>query len=71
MSRAADRPLVPAPPTADPVHMRRAENNERFIAFAFAGAEMVVETDASGIITYAAGAFQSKSARPKRSSVMQ
>ena len=64
MSRAADRPLVPAPPTADPVHMRRAENNERFIAFAFAGAEMVVETDASGIITYAAGAFQSKFVRP-------
>jgi EAL domain-containing protein (putative c-di-GMP-specific phosphodiesterase class I) len=46
------------------VHVRRADNTERFVAFAFAGADMVVETDAGGIVTYAAGAFHSKFGRP-------
>lgn len=54
------------PDVADlhPSPARRADTNERFVAFAFAGADMVVETDAGGIVTYAAGAFRSKFARP-------
>ena len=47
----------PAPPT-------RAETTERFMAFAFAAAEMVAETDASGHITFAAGAFRSMFGHP-------
>jgi EAL domain-containing protein (putative c-di-GMP-specific phosphodiesterase class I) len=42
------------------VHLRRAQNNERFVAFAFAGADMLAETDLDGVMTYAAGAFRSK-----------
>ena len=62
MPDAADLP--PSPP-------RRADNNERFVAFAFAGADMVVETDASGTVTYAAGAFRSKFARPPEAFIGQ
>lgn len=47
------------PPDTD-LQIRRADHNERFVAFAFAGADMVVETDAGGVVTYAAGAFRSK-----------
>lgn len=54
-----------SPPSGqEPTTPRRADNNERFVAFAFAGADMVVETDIGGIVTYAAGAFRSKFARP-------
>ena len=53
-----------APPPADPVHLRRSDTNERFVAFAFAGAEMMAETEPDGVITYATGAFRSKFARP-------
>ncbi len=35
-------------------------NSERFIAFVFSGADMVIETDSEGIVTHAAGAFRSK-----------
>ncbi len=52
-----------APPPADPVHLRRSDTNERFVAFAFAGAEMMAETDPDGTITYATGAFRSKFGR--------
>ena len=41
-------------------HPRQADKSERFVAFAFAGADMVVETDVDGVVTYAAGAFRSK-----------
>ncbi len=44
----------------DGVQLRRADNNERFVAFAFAAADMVVEVDLEGRITYAAGAFRSR-----------
>lgn len=43
-----------------PVPLRRADTNERFVAFAFAGADMVAEIDADGAVTYAAGAFRTK-----------
>ena len=42
------------------IRLRRADNNERFVAFALAAADMVAEVDAAGIITYAAGAYRSK-----------
>jgi EAL domain-containing protein (putative c-di-GMP-specific phosphodiesterase class I) len=44
----------------DGAELRRADNNERFVAFAFAAADLVAEVDDAGIITYAAGAFRSK-----------
>ena len=42
------------------VELRRADSNERFVAFAFAAADLVAEVDESGVITYAAGAYRSK-----------
>ena len=47
------------------IPLRRTDNNERFVAFAFAAADLVVEVDsASGHITYAAGAFQARFEKP-------
>jgi EAL domain-containing protein (putative c-di-GMP-specific phosphodiesterase class I) len=34
--------------------------NDRFLAFAFAGADLLVETDPQGVIGFAAGAFRSR-----------
>jgi len=48
----------------DGVWLRRADNNERFVAFAFAAADLVVETEESGRITYASGAFRTRLGRP-------
>ena len=45
------------------VHLRRVDNNERFVAFAFAAAELVAETDLAGVVTFAAGAFRSRFGR--------
>ncbi len=42
---------------------RRADNNERFVAFAFAAADLVVEVEPGGTITCAAGAFQTRLGR--------
>lgn len=39
---------------------RRVDHGNRFVAFTFAASEMVVEVDAQGLITYAAGAFRSR-----------
>jgi len=64
MLDVADHHSPHAPPPQEPVSARRPDNNERFVAFAFAGADMVVETDAGGTVTYAAGAFRSKFGRP-------
>ena len=47
-----------------PLDNRAAVAHERFVAFAFAGAELVVEIDSTGTMTFAAGAFQSKFGRP-------
>ncbi len=49
---------------ANLVHLRRADNSERFVAFAFAAADLVAETDLSGVLTFAAGAFRSRFGRP-------
>ena len=55
---------MPAQTQTDPVQLRRADNNERFVAFAFAGAELMAEAEACGTITYAAGAFRSRLGQP-------
>ncbi|WP_158744569.1 PAS domain-containing protein, partial [Acidisphaera sp. L21] len=44
----------------DSIQLRRTDNSERFVAFAFAAADLVAEVDSAGSITYAAGAFRSK-----------
>jgi PAS domain-containing protein len=38
--------------------------DERFVGFAFAGADLVAEIDGDGIVTYADGAFRSLFGRP-------
>ena len=42
------------------VQLRRSDSSERFVAFAFAAADLVAEVDSAGSITYAAGAFRSR-----------
>lgn len=64
MSGSTSHVSAPTSHSQDPVHLRRTDTNERFVAFAFAGADMVVETDADGTVTYAAGAFRGKFTRP-------
>lgn len=64
ISGVADLHASVMPPPKDTSQLRRMQNNERFVAFAFAGADMMVETDIDGIVTYAAGAFRSKLGRP-------
>ncbi len=59
----ADPAPVQAAPAPEPVRsppLRRADNSERFVAFAFAAADLAVEVEADGRITYAAGAFQTR-----------
>ena len=46
------------------IKLRRADQGERFVAFAFAAADLVAEVDLNGFITYAAGAFRSKLGKP-------
>ena len=53
-----------APPPLEPVHLRRADTNERFVAFAFASAEMMAEVDPDGMLTYATGAFRTRLGEP-------
>ncbi len=50
--------------SALPNPLRRVADRERFLAFAFTAAELLVETDASGIITFAAGSFQHRLGEP-------
>lgn len=44
----------------DDAQLRRPSSNERFVAFAFAAADLVAEVDLEGRITYAAGAFRAR-----------
>jgi EAL domain-containing protein (putative c-di-GMP-specific phosphodiesterase class I) len=44
--------------SADKVNLRRQDDNERFVAFAFSAAEMLVETEVAGVVNFAAGAFR-------------
>ena len=53
--------MVSAPQrTFDGAQLRRADNNERFVAFAFAAADLMAEIDPEGQITYATGAFRAR-----------
>ena len=42
------------------IQLRRSDSSERFVAFAFAAADLVAEIDPEGTITYAAGAYRSR-----------
>ncbi|MGI4945898.1 MAG: EAL domain-containing protein [Janthinobacterium lividum] len=53
-------PPATRPGIAEGPPQRRISNNERFVAFAFAAADLVVEVESDGRITYAAGAFQTR-----------
>lgn len=44
-------------------HRRLLDDRERFVAFAFAGADLLLETTADGRTTFAAGAFRSRFGR--------
>jgi hypothetical protein len=44
----------------DGANLRRGDNNERFVAFAFAAADLVVEVEPGGQITCAARAFRTR-----------
>ena len=48
------------PSIAEPSRQRRAEHTERFVAFAFAAADLVFEVASTSEITYAAGAFRAR-----------
>ncbi len=52
------RPPPPNPPRAS------SAGTDRFLAFAFAAADLLVETDIDGVIGFAAGAFPSRFGRP-------
>ena len=47
-------------PVRGSVHDRLLEDRQRFVAFAFAGADLLIEATADGRITFAAGAFRSR-----------
>eukprot|EP01037_Dinobryon_pediforme_P008883 gene8883-8972_t len=50
------------PPPGPSVHA--ASPMDRFLAFAFASADLLVETDVDGVIGFAAGAFRTRLGRP-------
>ena len=63
MSSAGQRERVAIQSRDATPQPRQVDKSERFVAFAFAGADMVVETDVDGVVTYAAGAFRTKFGR--------
>jgi len=60
MTDTSDHQSMDALRFREQVHSHHVENIERFVAFAFAAADIMVETDAEGTVTYADGAFRSK-----------
>jgi EAL domain-containing protein (putative c-di-GMP-specific phosphodiesterase class I) len=63
MTQVTDQPSTHALPSREQGQSSHVENLERFVAFAFAGADIMVETDPDGTVTYADGAFRSKFGR--------
>ena len=55
---------APAPEPARSPPLRRVDNSERFVAFAFAAADLAVEVEADGRITYSARAGAIVGRRP-------
>ena len=62
-------PPPPALPAASPPPPSRVDAHERFVGFAFAAAEMVLECDPAGVVSYAAGAFRSRLGRQPESCI--
>ena len=54
------QPVSKSDPSPARVHDRLLEDRQRFVAFAFAGADLLVEARPDGRITFAAGAFRSR-----------
>ncbi len=50
--------------SATPAPLRRLAERERFLAYAFTAAELLLEADAAGRITFAAGTFQHRFGQP-------
>jgi EAL domain-containing protein (putative c-di-GMP-specific phosphodiesterase class I) len=74
------KPAAPAPPPApaapsagvppaSPEEAADARARERLRAFAFAAADMLVETNRSGLITFASGSFQQHYNQPARAMI--
>jgi hypothetical protein len=62
-------PVAAGGPTPDPrtaleqrsaLDRRLLDDRERFVTFAFAAADLLVEATADGLVTFAAGAFRSR-----------
>ena len=47
----------------DVIHLRRADNTQRFVAFTFAAADLVMEIDLERRITYPIGAYRTRFGR--------
>lgn len=58
------RPKLAQSARAIPAPRPASGHADRFLAFAFASADLLVETDIDGIIGFAAGAFRSRLGRP-------
>jgi EAL domain-containing protein (putative c-di-GMP-specific phosphodiesterase class I) len=65
------RPNTPGPALPAPVTPAPLRNADRFLAFAFASADLLVETDIEGVIGFAAGAFRSRLGCPAQTYVGQ
>lgn len=59
MTLSASQALAPGPQDLTP-SSGSGDGRERFLAFAFAAADLLVEVDGDGTITFAAGAFPSR-----------
>jgi EAL domain-containing protein (putative c-di-GMP-specific phosphodiesterase class I) len=62
-------PAAPAPAPAAPDGMAEARARERLRAFAFAAADMLVETTKGGLITFAGGSFEQHYGQPARAMI--
>lgn len=64
-------PPAPAPTeaAASPQELAETRARERLRAFAFAAADMLVETTGGGLITFASGSFEERFGRPARAMI--
>lgn len=60
---------VPAEAAAAPEELAEARARERLRAFAFAAADMLLETTAGGMVTFASGSFQQQFGQPARAMI--
>ena len=63
MSEATSARPLPHPPGDPALRRRLLDDRERFLAFAFAGADLLIEATADGRVAFAAGAFRARLGR--------